>query len=58
MKTIALILCVCPWLLTGCLVSIPVPIKVGVCKDGNCVNFELPATVPVRESGKEVAPVQ
>lgn len=33
-------------------------LKVGVCYEGVCANVELPKNAPVRESGKEVEPVQ
>jgi hypothetical protein len=61
MKNIALLLfCVCPWLLTGC--ESYGPMKVGVCQDGTCINFEIPGSGSagsiVKESGKEVVPVQ
>jgi hypothetical protein len=64
MKTLVIhlfLLCVCPWLLTGC--ESYGPMKVGVCQDGTCINFEIPGSKAggagsVKESGKEVVPVQ
>lgn len=55
MKTRLMLLCIITSLLTGC--EGFGPTKVGVCHDGTCINFEIPAR-PARVSGKEVAPVQ
>jgi hypothetical protein len=52
MKRIALFFTLLPFLLTGC--EGFGPTKVGICHEGTCINFEIPARV----SGKEVLPVQ
>lgn len=52
MKRIALFLTLSSLFLTGCAGFGPT--KVGICHEGTCINFEIPA----RASGKEVRPVQ
>ena len=56
-----LLLCICPWLLTGYMTSCTtpheaIPVTFGVCKDGTCLNVGV--TIPARKSGKEVVEVQ